>query len=269
VIDRDFMDAAIEKRDELGHEGLDRSGVEVEHPRVGQEGNLDPQWEIVYVAQQEHSRLAADGKEGVGDFGRVGERWLVEVDPGVVRRGGERRAVFTAADAPRTDPACASSQRGCIRRGRAVVAPLSQPGGHDDRYEGDGSYGHGSLRSLPCVVCRIMSGNPCSHREQTSGSLVTALARAKRLGAILDGEWLICSCGREYNVVDVTTWKSRATIEDTTLGFDAASGLSEDRRARLLESAWLTWKAFQARPVVQGCQISRVVGLFSAPLAPY
>jgi hypothetical protein len=45
---------------------------------------------------------------------------------------------------------------------------------------------------------------------------------AKRRGGILDDMWLIHAWGGEYNVVEVTTWKSWAAIEDTTLGFGAA-----------------------------------------------
>jgi hypothetical protein len=49
------------------------------------------------------------------------------------------------------------------------------------------------------------------------------LAEAKRLGGILDDLWLIHAWGGEYNVVNMTTWKSWAAIGDTTLGFDAAT----------------------------------------------
>jgi hypothetical protein len=49
------------------------------------------------------------------------------------------------------------------------------------------------------------------------------LAEAKRRGGILDDQWLIHAWGGEYNVVEMTTWKSWAAIEDTTLGFDAAT----------------------------------------------
>jgi hypothetical protein len=49
------------------------------------------------------------------------------------------------------------------------------------------------------------------------------LAEAKRLGGVLDDIWLIHAWGGEYNVVNMTTWKSWAAIEDTTLGFGAAT----------------------------------------------
>ena len=49
------------------------------------------------------------------------------------------------------------------------------------------------------------------------------LAEAKRLGGIVDDVWLIHAWGGEYNVVNMTTWKSWAAIGDTTLGFDAAT----------------------------------------------
>jgi hypothetical protein len=49
------------------------------------------------------------------------------------------------------------------------------------------------------------------------------LAEAKRLGGIVDDVWLIHAWGGEYNVVEMTTWKSWAAIEDTTLGFGAAN----------------------------------------------
>jgi hypothetical protein len=49
------------------------------------------------------------------------------------------------------------------------------------------------------------------------------LVQAKRLGGILDDQWLIHSWGGEYTVLQVTTWKSWAAITDTTTGFDAAT----------------------------------------------
>ena len=49
------------------------------------------------------------------------------------------------------------------------------------------------------------------------------LAQAKRLGGILDDQWLIHSWGGEYTVLQVTTWKSWAAITDTMTGFDAAT----------------------------------------------
>jgi hypothetical protein len=49
------------------------------------------------------------------------------------------------------------------------------------------------------------------------------LAEAKRLGGILDDVWLVHTWGGEYNVVEMTTWKSWAAIGDTTVGFDAAT----------------------------------------------
>lgn len=49
------------------------------------------------------------------------------------------------------------------------------------------------------------------------------VAEAKRLGGILDDVWLIHAWGGEYNVVEMTTWKSWAAIEDTTLGIEAAT----------------------------------------------
>ncbi len=49
------------------------------------------------------------------------------------------------------------------------------------------------------------------------------LAEAKRLGGVLDDVWLIHAWGGEYNVVNMTTWKSWAAIADTTIGFDAAT----------------------------------------------
>src|SRR5882724_12013349 len=48
------------------------------------------------------------------------------------------------------------------------------------------------------------------------------VAEAKRRGGILDDVWLIHAWGGEYNVVEMTTWKSWAAIEDTTLGFGPA-----------------------------------------------
>jgi hypothetical protein len=45
---------------------------------------------------------------------------------------------------------------------------------------------------------------------------------AKRRGGVLDHMWLIHAWGNEYTAVEVTTWKSWAAIEDTTLGFTAA-----------------------------------------------
>ena len=48
-------------------------------------------------------------------------------------------------------------------------------------------------------------------------------AEAKRRGGIVDDVWLVHAWGGEYNVVQVTTWKSWAAITDTTLGFNAAT----------------------------------------------
>ena len=48
------------------------------------------------------------------------------------------------------------------------------------------------------------------------------VTEAKRRGGILDDVWLVHAWGGEYNVVEMTTWKSWAAIEDTTLGFNAA-----------------------------------------------
>ncbi len=48
------------------------------------------------------------------------------------------------------------------------------------------------------------------------------LAEAKRRGGILDNVWLLHRWAGEYTVVNVTTWKSWAAIEDTTLGLAAA-----------------------------------------------
>jgi hypothetical protein len=45
---------------------------------------------------------------------------------------------------------------------------------------------------------------------------------AKRRGGILDHMWLIHAWGNEYTAVEVTTWKSWAAIEDTTLDIGAA-----------------------------------------------
>ena len=49
------------------------------------------------------------------------------------------------------------------------------------------------------------------------------VTEAKRRGGILDYVWLVHAWGGEYNVVEMTTWKSWAAIEDTTLGFNAAA----------------------------------------------
>jgi hypothetical protein len=48
-------------------------------------------------------------------------------------------------------------------------------------------------------------------------------AEAKRRGGIVDDLWLVHAWGGEYNVVQVTTWKSWAAIADTNVGFDAAT----------------------------------------------
>jgi hypothetical protein len=48
------------------------------------------------------------------------------------------------------------------------------------------------------------------------------MAEAKRMGGILDNVWLIHRWAGEYSVVQVTTWKSWAAIEDTTVGLAAA-----------------------------------------------
>ena len=48
-------------------------------------------------------------------------------------------------------------------------------------------------------------------------------AEAKRAGGILDDLWLVHEWAGEYTVVQITTWKSWAAIEDTTVGFAAAT----------------------------------------------
>ncbi len=49
-----------------------------------------------------------------------------------------------------------------------------------------------------------------------------AMAEAKRMGGIIDNMWLLHRWAGEYTAVQVTTWKSWASIEDTTLGLAAA-----------------------------------------------
>ena len=51
----------------------------------------------------------------------------------------------------------------------------------------------------------------------------SVLTEAKRLGGIVDDVWLIHAWGGEASVVQMTTWKSWAAINDTTVGFDAAT----------------------------------------------
>src|SRR5215210_286382 len=46
---------------------------------------------------------------------------------------------------------------------------------------------------------------------------------AKRRGGVVDDVWLIHAWGGEQTVLNITTWKSWAAMEDTTLGFDAAT----------------------------------------------
>jgi hypothetical protein len=76
------------------------------------------------------------------------------------------------------------------------------------------------------------------------------LAEAKRRGGILDDVWLIHAWGGEYNVVEMTTWKSWAAIEDTTQGFDAASRkVYPDSAARKKIDARFNW-VFQGVPHV-------------------
>lgn len=48
------------------------------------------------------------------------------------------------------------------------------------------------------------------------------VAEAKRRGGILDNVWLVHRWAGEYSVVQMTTWKSWAAIEDTALGIAAA-----------------------------------------------
>ena len=48
------------------------------------------------------------------------------------------------------------------------------------------------------------------------------VAEAKRSGGIVDNVWLMHRWAGEYSVVQVTTWKSWAAIEDTTMGLAAA-----------------------------------------------
>ncbi len=46
---------------------------------------------------------------------------------------------------------------------------------------------------------------------------------AKRRGGIVDNVWLIHAWGGAENVLNITTWKSWAAMEDTALGFGAAT----------------------------------------------
>jgi hypothetical protein len=46
---------------------------------------------------------------------------------------------------------------------------------------------------------------------------------AKRRGGVVDNVWLIHAWGGEQTVVNMTTWKSWAAMEDTALGFNAAT----------------------------------------------
>jgi hypothetical protein len=46
---------------------------------------------------------------------------------------------------------------------------------------------------------------------------------AKRRGGVIDNVWLIHVWGGEQNVFNMTTWKSWAAIQDTLLGFGAAT----------------------------------------------
>ena len=48
------------------------------------------------------------------------------------------------------------------------------------------------------------------------------LAEAKRNGGIVDDVWLFHRWAGEYSAVNITTYKSWAAIEDTTLGFGPA-----------------------------------------------
>ena len=48
------------------------------------------------------------------------------------------------------------------------------------------------------------------------------LAEVKRKGGIVDDVWLIHKWAGEYNAVNITTYKSWAAIEDTTLGYGPA-----------------------------------------------
>ena len=57
--------------------------------------------------------------------------------------------------------------------------------------------------------------------QQLLGTL-TRLAEVKRKGGIVDDVWLIHKWAGEYNAVNITTYKSWAAIEDTTLGYGPA-----------------------------------------------
>ena len=78
----------------------------------------------------------------------------------------------------------------------------------------------------------------------------SVVAEAKRRGGILDDVWLIHAWGGEYNVVEMTTWKSWAAIADTTLGIDAAfRKVYPDSVAREKMNDRFEW-VFQAVPHV-------------------
>lgn len=73
---------------------------------------------------------------------------------------------------------------------------------------------------------------------------------AKRRGGVIDNVWLIHAWGGEWNVLNVTTWKSWAAIQDTALGFGAATRkVYPDSLQRKRINDAFTW-VFEGQPHV-------------------
>jgi hypothetical protein len=84
--------------------------------------------------------------------------------------------------------------------------------------------------------------------QQLLKEIRPVLAEAKRNGGIVDDVWLIHRWAGEYNVVNITTYKSWSAIEDTTLGYGPAQRkVSPDSVARKKINDRFNW-------VFKGCR---------------
>ena len=72
-VERDLEDAAATIGDVLRHDRLDLVAVDLDHPRLGQQRDLDAQGVAGLVPELDDLCQVADREERIGDLGRIGE----------------------------------------------------------------------------------------------------------------------------------------------------------------------------------------------------
>ena len=72
-VERDLDDAAAAIGNVLRHDRLDRVAVDLDHPCLGQQRDLDAQRVAGLVPELNDLRQVADREERIGDLGRIGE----------------------------------------------------------------------------------------------------------------------------------------------------------------------------------------------------